>query len=372
MKWPRVLPLVLAASVLTLGVGGPSPSAGSGPAVSGLVWKRVPVSGFGAMRLHIPADWDFSTLGAPPRPVDVTFRPAHGKDRSSEIHLSILAHRPGQAVQSRESLRADVERVRNVMMSSATPEDVPVRELQGGAVTGWYFSMTDRAAAPSGGWRYMTYGSGRLGNFVVTFNVTSNVSIEHQVAPVLTMLRDMEREPPSLEERVTIMAKAEAESRRWQPVERSKAGGTINLTVGLPDKDWEVWVDLHDYRVQEKKVEPDKSSAILVASHPGTSVGFSATVERVNDRRLQSSQVCMAYLGQKANVPREARHEERDGMHVLQYDVSFFEGAVERDADAYLYRDGTCIDVHIHKDNFRPSDQPLFDLVLNNIKIVTK
>jgi hypothetical protein len=354
----------------------PSPSAPQAPYT--LVWKSVKVPGYGAFRLHIPPDWEVTAFGDPARePVDVRLWPLHGKELDTEIHLSIQAPRVGTRIPSLATLRRDVQAVRDAFPPSAGTPAPAVQEMEGKALTAFYFSMQDESPAPTGGWRYMTYGSGLLGDFLLIITRYSNKDFAHRLVPTLVMMRDIEWERPTPEEAAATVAAAEAAIKRWEPVERSKAAGTIALTIGLPDKDWEVWVDLHDYRVERKKVEPDKSSAVLVASHPGTKVGFSALVKRVQDKDTRNSGLCANELGDQTKVPYArsgGKREVRDGMEVIQYDIGTFEGVAinQRNADAYLYRDGTCIDVHISKNNFRPGDQALFDLVLDNIKIVAK
>lgn len=356
----------------------PGPNAAAGEqADSGLVWKSVKVPGYGAFRLHVPPDWEALAFGTPPDPVQVSLYTRADKEKTTEIQLTIQVPRAGSWRPSQPSVRADVGNVRDLMLPSAKTETLTINELKGRSMTTWYFSMTDRREAPSGGWRYMTYGSGLLEGFVLSFTLSNSRDGAHRLVPTLVMMRDMEWERPTLEEQAEIVRKAEAQIKRWEPVERSKVAGNLDLSIGLPDKDWDVWIDLHDYKVDRKNVAPDRRSAVLEASHPGTRVGLSAQVVRVGDiGQRETSVTCMQLLGDRTNIPYTrigTSHGERDGMHVLQFDIESFEGApVQRGADAYLYRDGTCINVHIAKSDFRPQDQSSFNLVLDNIKFVTK
>jgi hypothetical protein len=182
--------------------GRPAESAPSaaGTTPSDLVWKSVKVPGYGAFRFHIPMDWEVTpfVFGDPTRePVDVQLWPMHGNERDSEIHVSIQTPRKGLSVPALSTIRKDVESVRDAMLPSAQTPPLTLQEMDGRSLTAYYFSMTDRSAAPSGGWRYMTYGKGLLGEFVLTFTLYNNKETGHHLVPLLVMMRDMEREPNS-------------------------------------------------------------------------------------------------------------------------------------------------------------------------------
>jgi hypothetical protein len=376
-RWRAFLPVLAATMALTAGDPAPFPVE---PDKSDLVWQVVEVPGYEAVRLHVPRDWQVFATGTPPgEPVDVRLWPLEGKESDSEIHLYIRAPRAGSKAPALADIRLTVGGMRAAMLSSPGREGGDsLKELRSRSVTGYYFSIIDRSAAPRDGWRSMTFGSRLLGDFELRFSLQSHTDPSRYLVPTLDMMRDVELKLQTPEEAAATAASAEGDAGRWEPIDRSQAAGNLDLTIGLPDKVWEVWVDLPDYNVQQKKVEPDKSSAILTALHPGTGIGFSAYVKRVRDKKVRSSGQCMDLLAAQAKLPTamqwRERHVERDGMEIVQYDVGGFEGVVinQRNADAYLYRDGACIDIHIYKNNFRPADAPLFDLVLNNLKFVTK
>jgi len=341
------------------------------PQPSGVVWNRIKVPGHGSLAFPAPKHWSANASPWRDGPIVVQLGPGPWASTTYEVQLRIQPPPRRPEISDLQALRISVEGVRDVMAASASTPEIPVVELQGASLTGYYFSVTDRNAAPTGGWRFMTYGSALVEDLVVTFTVHSNQSSEHQVAPMLELMKQMKWEPPTHEEAAAAKAKAAVEAARWATIDLEDIRG-LQFTLALPDKGWALWMDLPGYRSERQEVAPDQSRATMTMSDPGTHVTVSASIDRQKNRNTVGACRSRFYASGASRV--NEREEERDGVLLVHYNVPYFDGFPidQQHTDAYLYRDGTCIDVHISKSGYRPADKRYFDAVLSAMKFVKK
>ena len=100
---------------------------------------------------QVPGDWKDQMRQAPNRqPPTIVLGPASGSPFQVLITPSWPATR-GSAAQSRDELRAAVERVARSAKSWALESELPIREIQGRSGSGFYFSATERSPFASGG-----------------------------------------------------------------------------------------------------------------------------------------------------------------------------------------------------------------------------
>lgn len=364
--------LFVAALALAKATPAPAQEPWRTPQEPGTVRKAIRVPGSGTLQFPIPDGWKvISATALTGEPIVVQLGPPQKTAPPFAVQIRIQASSEAE-IFSQKALRRSVKGVRDAMAVSATRRDLPVQELRGASLKGYYFSATDRRSTPAGGWRYMTYGSALLDDLVVTFSVYSNRSGEDQVPAMLDLMKRMTHEPPTAEEAATAEARTAAETARWATIEIDRDFGSLLLAIALPDKGWGLWFDLPGYEPQEGAVAPDQSSALMNASDPRTQVHVSAYLERQKKQRTVAG--CRSHFTDRMTSPFTKREEAREGIILVHYGVPEPGGAMIRDqhTHALFYRDGTCIDVDISKQEYRAGDEPLFDAVLAAIKFVKK
>jgi hypothetical protein len=238
-------------------------------------------------------------------------------------------------------------------------------------VQGFYFSVTDKnSKGTPGDWRYMTQGSALLDDLVLAFTVLSNDPKEPEAAATLEMLKGARREPPQPGEAAATPAPAPGVA------SASAEPGRKEVRVALPDKSWALALDLPGFKVSQQQVRPDKSGAMMQAENEQSHVIVSAFVER--ERKNDSVEDCKKdYWGKASKSPLRKKdiHEVRgDGVIAVHFIIPEFEGvpANQKNINAYLYRDGTCIDIHLSKVMFKPEDEALFSAILDTVRFVEK
>lgn len=88
-----------------------------------------------------------------------------------------------------DEIRRIVTTMSEQAKASAVEQSLPVRELKGAAVEGFYFSATDRAPKPDE-FKYLTSGSALVSGLQVTFTILGNRDRAATDAALLGALRD--------------------------------------------------------------------------------------------------------------------------------------------------------------------------------------
>jgi hypothetical protein len=143
-------------------------------------------------------------------------------------------------------------------------------------------------------------------------------------------------------------------------------------TLSLPDKSWSLLVDLPGFKRDEHSTLPDGSGTMIQASNKKTGLVASVFLESRPD--LDSTEACEAdYWGQASKSPlpkSEVQHVTVGPLAVVHWLVREYLGLplMQKNVNAYLYRDGVCIDVHLSKVQYEPKDEALFTAVLTSVR----
>jgi hypothetical protein len=155
---------------------------------SGTSERRIALPDHGALLIQIPRDWREHVRQPPNRlPPTIALEPASGKP----FRVLITAMWPAtkdRPPQSRDQIRAAVERAAQNARPQAVEAQLPVVEFQGRAGPGFYFSATDRAPKP-GDYTFLTQGMLRIGELSVTFTILTNEGQESVVKQALDALK---------------------------------------------------------------------------------------------------------------------------------------------------------------------------------------
>jgi hypothetical protein len=185
MKTAVVKVLLIFAAVCSVAVAGDT-----GPAM-----RRVKLPDNGALDLPAPPAWRVeANRPLAFLPPTIEFSPAEGKAFS--ILITVLTGADNDPhFNEPKSVSRTVAKARDKAVDSATSRHIPILELKGERLFGYYFSATDRSPEPDG-WKYMTHGSAALEDLLLTFTIFSNDPKQPEVEPTLAMLRQAKRVKP--------------------------------------------------------------------------------------------------------------------------------------------------------------------------------
>ena len=150
--------------------------------------RRIKLPDHGYLDLPAPSAW----LVKAERPLafvapTISFDPPEGNAFS--VLITVIRNVNGDPkFNDAKSVSNAVAKARDMAVKSATTRHIPILELKGDQLTGYYFTATDRAPKP-GEWRYMTHGSAALLDLLLTFTVFSNDPQQPEAAQALAMLQ---------------------------------------------------------------------------------------------------------------------------------------------------------------------------------------
>jgi hypothetical protein len=156
--------------------------------------RRFTLPEHGQFVIQVPADWKGEMSQPANRmPPTITFTPASGKP----FHIlmtTIWSATKDRQPQSRDQLRATVQRGVDGARTQAVEKELQVVEFQGRTGPGFYFSATDRAPKPDE-YKFLTQGVVRVGELSVTFTILTNDGQEAIVRQALDALKGATQEP---------------------------------------------------------------------------------------------------------------------------------------------------------------------------------
>ena len=156
--------------------------------------RRFTLPEHGQFVIQVPTDWKGEVSQSGNRmPPTITFTPASGKP----FHILRTAIWPAtrdQQPQSRDQLRATVQRGVDSAKTQAVEKELRVVEFQGRSGPGFYFAATDRAPKPDE-YKFLTQGVVRVGELSVTFTILTNDGQDAIVKQALDALKSATQEP---------------------------------------------------------------------------------------------------------------------------------------------------------------------------------
>jgi len=179
------LRLLLAACALSLATIGAGTAAGT--------VAQVELPGHGAILLPLPDGWrnvvGRSGTNEPPR---ITLSAGN-----RELFMAIIVPRWDPTGRdpnhnSRLRLRDLVKQAADAVKPAAVERELPLVQITGGAVDGYYFSATAKSPKP-GEFRNLVSGSVALGDLAVAFSILSNPGAEEEARQGLELIRDLQR-----------------------------------------------------------------------------------------------------------------------------------------------------------------------------------
>ena len=182
----RVIPLLvsIAVSLVTL------------PGAQAAQARRIPVANDGALEIQMPDGWVADVQGGGSSSAPTAQVTAPGRDFTMTVAPIAIPASAGSP--SPERIRAAVERMAaapEIKQRTENPQ-VPVQELSGSQLVGYYFSVADKTWKPgSDEYHYMTQGALVVGKVAVNFIFLSNSAPGADLAAALDLLRSARHAP---------------------------------------------------------------------------------------------------------------------------------------------------------------------------------
>ena len=143
-------------------------------------------------------------------------------------------------------------------------------------------------------------------------------------------------------------------------------------SLSLEGATWSLQIDLPRFKIDERATRPDGSGTMIRGGSRKTDVIVSVFLERASD--LHSTEECKEHYWSKASkspLPKsDIEHKSTDSMALVHWVVREYQGIplMQKNINAYMYRDGVCIDIHLSKVQYEPEDDALFSAVLDSVR----
>ena len=147
---------------------------------------------------------------------------------------------------------------------------------------------------------------------------------------------------------------------------------TETLELNLAGEPWSLRLDLPAFEVDKRAALPDGSGTMIQVSSPESGVIASAFLERLPD--LASVAECKKHYWPRAllsPLPKSRlSHVDTESLALVYWLGEEYKGVpvMQRNVNAYLYRDGVCVDIHLSKVEYRPEDDELFAAILSTAR----
>lgn len=361
----RAIPLALGVALAAAGCAG----AKARPASSAPARRSFEVPGHGALDVAIPPGWTARTEAAdPPARTTVRLTGSGG----AYVGLLTVFWNPGEpegAAARADNARLFADLARRGALAGSVERELPLEELAGDGVHGFWFAATDReleGKEPSAGeWRHLLQGAAAVGPLVVAFTLLDNAP-GPQRDELLAVVRGARHVagPRTDEEDAARAGDADEDDGPDEDLEAD----TVPLRVEVRGRPWTVLVDLPGFRVFAPRSREAGVERVVVGHHPER--GMVASVMLRNAEGARDAAACraadLAKIRTAAAGLSELRLSEAAGAARALYVVPELAGkpVPQLHGHAWLYRDGVCANVHVSKAEPEPEDAGAVERIL--------
>ena len=158
----------------------------------------------------------------------------------------------------------------------------------------------------------------------------------------------------------------------FSPGKVQAASGPLQLS--LPGRDWTLQIDGTGFDLQEHKAKNDGTATKLLATKEKLGLTLYMYIEVQTG--MKNAKDCRDYYWKRAQEgpgKKEAvRRSESGKMAQVEYMITDFQGLPlqQKNVNTYLFKDGTCADIHLSKIQYNPRDKKSFDTILRSIKFI--
>jgi len=334
----------------------------SGPASPPLpAERRFEIAGQGDLFVRLPAGWTESQVEQDPASPP-TFQLEPGDGAFVLLLTPLWDPDDPEAPAQPEQAGALAEFARREMAAQALEAEIPLEDLVGEGVRGYWFQATDRTLAgkpsPPGEWRHVVQGAIAVGRLVVAFTLLDDEDGPHRRL-VLDALRAARHAPPPYEE-------------GDEGDEGAQVLADEPLSVSLPGRSWSVLLDLPGFAAQPPRPGDEGRGVLGLAADTRTNAVASVLIVEMGGVRQASA--CrdhdLARIRAAAAI-RELRIWEVGEVARARYVVPEMDGhAVKQlNVHAWRYRDGACVAVHLSLMDHGPEDEGLLERIVATFRV---
>jgi hypothetical protein len=327
------------------------------------------VPGHGALEIAVPPGWTARTeAGEPPAPTTLRLTAPGG----AFVVLLSPFWNPGEPED--EAARADnaqllAEIARRGALSGSVEREIPLEELVGEDVHGFWFAATDRELVGKvpgpGEWRHLLQGAAAVGPLVVAFTLLDN-GPGPQRDQLLALVRGA---------RYLAGAEAgedEADDDGGDGPETDPDAATVPLRVEVRGKAWTVLVDLPGFRMFRPRASGSGVETLVVGHDPETGRVASVILREAEGARDAGS--CREADLVKIRAAHAAlsglRLSESGGAARALYALPEVGGrsVPQLHGHAWLWRDDVCVNVHVSKAAPEPDEAEALERILGTVR----
>ncbi len=327
------------------------------------------VPGHGALELAVPQGWTVKVEPSKDPPARRTIR-LTGPGGAYVALLSPFWN-PGEpeSAESRvDAVRLYAELARRGALAGSVEGEVPLEELVGDGVHGFWFAVTDRELAGrspgAGEWRHLLQGVASVGPLVLAFTL-----LDDAPGPQREQLLDVVRGARYVEG----AADRGGDDDEDEGPEADPGASTVPLGVEVPGKPWSVLVDLPGFQMFKPRTaggvetlvvghDPERGIVASVIVRAAQGARGAAACRDADLARLRAAHPDLADLrtsgaGGAGAARASYTLPELGGKPVPQLH-----------GHAWLYREDVCANVHGSKAEPGPDDAAALEAILASVR----
>jgi hypothetical protein len=368
---PLARPAALALALAAAGCAGAKAHPGSPPPALDRIAFEVP--GHGALEIAVPSGWTAKLeAGEPPAPRTIRL------GGPGEAFVAFIAPfwNPGEPEDA--SARADnaqllAELARRGALAGSVEREIPLEELVGDGVHGFWFSATDRELVGKepgpGEWRHLLQGAAAVGPLVIAFTLLDNAP-----GPQRELLLAVVRGARHVAGAAVDAAGGEGDEDgdEGEGPEADPGASTVPLRVEVRGKTWTVLVDLPGFRMFKPRTATEGVEALVVGHDPES--GVVASVMLRGAERARDAAACrdadLAKIRGAHPGLGEVRLSDSGGAARALYTLPENGGKAvpQLHGHAWLYRDDVCANVHVSKAAPEEGDAAALERILESVR----
>ncbi|HEX9052138.1 MAG TPA: hypothetical protein VF841_16525 [Anaeromyxobacter sp.] len=369
---------VAVAVAVALAVGGcaGAKSRRGAPRPAGRTAFEVP--GHGGLEISLPPGWT-----ATPEPSEPTAPRRIRLEAPGAGFVAIVSPfwnpgEPEDPAARADNARLLAEIARRGVLAGSVEQEIPLQELAGEGVRGFWFSATDRELAGRdagpGEWRHLLQGVAAVGPLVVVFDLLDNAP-GPQREQLLALVRGARHVGGGETGDAEAGGEAGGDDAGGDEGAEEPATGTVPLRVEVRGKAWSVLVDLPGFRILRTRSSRDGVETLVVGHHPEQGIVASVIVRSAG--RARDAAACreadLANLRAAQATLGELRLGAAGDVARATYVVPEVAGKPVRQLNghAWLYRDDVCANVHLSKAAPEKDDAAALERILASVRYGT-
>lgn len=360
---PRAIPFwrasILAAAALLFLPFGAYPTLARGDTPSEMRSFPLPLNR--SLELSVPTTWHHAIDSAREFP---TIRFSPSIEERFDLSLIVMWKQiPDKKWHSPKAIRSRLKEhaSRNIAQFATVEDKVDFRKIETDKVIGYFYSINDPGPPPDH-YSSMTEGEAIVGELVLHFIIMTDDPFSGVIATTLDMIKHAKQGVP--------------------PISPPSAASLRKIEV--PQHPWAIVASLEGFALEERTpiyITDSKTGRYSIAgwkwlaSNDELDVLLSISVEEpdieatpLECRTLYRQKHRTALSGHK----QDEKLSERSGMGLLQYMVPRAQGRIidQHHVHAFLSEADSCIVIHMSKVSYSSQDWPLFENILQSIRVV--